>query len=96
MLRIIALVIVLVSSLMVGGGAFAQDRDMTKDQDKTTLQDQDMIKDQDKLQTRDQDKTTDPDKDMVRDRDRDRLDQPADTGMNQGSGRSTESGNGRR
>jgi len=96
MLRIMALVIVLVSSLMVGGGAFAQDRDMTRDQDKTTLHDQDMIKDQDRLQTRDQDKTTDPDKDMVRDRDRDRLHQPGDAGMDQGSGRNSESGNGRR
>ncbi len=96
MLRIIALVLVLVSSLVVGGGAFAQDRDRTKDQDKTILHDQDMIKDQNKLQTRDQDKTTDPDKDMVRDRDRDRLDQPGDAGMNQGSERGTESGGGRK
>jgi hypothetical protein len=96
MLRIIALVLVLVSSVVVGGGAFAQDRDMTRDQDKAILHDQDMIKDQDKLQTGNQDKTTDPDKDMIRDRDRDRLDQPGDAGMNQGSGRGTGSSGGRK
>jgi len=96
MLRIIALVLVLVSSLVVGGGAFAQDRDRTREQDKTVLQDQDMIRDQDKLQARDQDKTADPDKNMIRDRDRDRLDRPGDAGMHQGSGMGTGSGSGRK
>ena len=96
MLRIIALVIVLVSSLVVGGGAFAQDRDRTMEQDKTVLQDQDRTREQDKLQTRDQDKTADADKDMNRDRDRDRIHQPGESGMEYGSGRCLETGSGHR
>ncbi len=49
MVRIVALEIVLVSFLVVGGGVFAQDRDGTRDQDKTVLHGPDMIRDQDKL-----------------------------------------------
>ena len=96
MLRIIVLVIALVSSLVVGGGAFAQDQDRTREQDKTVLQDQDRTKDQDKLQTRDQDKTTLQDKDMIRDQDRDRSHQPGESGTGQGSGSGHETGSGHR
>ena len=96
MVKIFALVIVLVSFLVVGGGAFAQDRDRTRDQDKTVLHDPNVIRNQDKLQTRDRYKTADPDKDMIRDRKRDRLHQPGDSGMKQGSRTGAGAGGGRR
>jgi hypothetical protein len=81
MVRIVSLIIVLVCSLLLGGGAFAQDQDRTRDKDKTVLHDQDKLKTQDRLYTQDKDLT----KDMIRDRDRDKLHTPTGSGMNQGS-----------
>lgn len=92
MVKFISLVTVLICSLMLGGGAFAQDRDRTRDTDKTGLHEPDRLKTQDKLHAQDKDLT----KDMIRARDQDKLHTPSDSDMKRGPGTGSGAGRGRR
>jgi hypothetical protein len=94
MVRSLMFIAALFCSFMVWSNAYAQDRDRTKDQDKTVLHDRDVLKDQDRLQIRDRDKTGD--KDMTRDRVKDHLN-TGSGGKSSGSGMGAGSrGGGRR